>query len=265
MTIWILMGALALLAMLPLVVMLLRPARARGRAEADLALYRAQLAELDRERETGRLDEAAHAAATLEVQRRILAAPKDDAAGAGKRSAAFLAAALFLVPAAAMGLYLVRGIPDMPSAPYDLRRQQAEAEEQLLTALRARIAQFDPGSEQARQGFILLGNAERNRGRNAEALQAWTRALAVRFEPQLAADIAEVQMEEGNFNEASALLARALAQQPQDIRLRFMTGLVEERAGRPANARRVWQSIVDEAPPGAPWREMMERRIQRLP
>jgi cytochrome c-type biogenesis protein CcmH len=264
-TIWILVGALALLAMLPLAVMLFRPARARGRAEADLALYRGQLAELDREREAGRLDEAAHAAATLEVQRRILAAPKDDAAGAGKRSAAFLAAALFLVPAAAIGLYLLRGVPDMPSAPYDLRRQQAEAEEQLLTALRARIAQLDPGSEQARQGFILLGNAERNRGRNAEALQAWSRALAVRFEPQLAADIAEVQMEEGNFTEASALLARALAQQPRDIRLRFMTGLVEERAGRPANARRVWQSIVDDSPPDAPWREMMERRIQRLP
>jgi cytochrome c-type biogenesis protein CcmH len=41
--------------------------------------------------------------------------------------------------------------------------------------------------------------------------------------------------------------------------------VVEERAGRPANARRVWQSIVDDSPPDAPWREMMERRIQRLP
>jgi cytochrome c-type biogenesis protein CcmH len=264
-TIWILMGAVALLAMLPLALVLIRPARARGRAEADLALYRAQLVELDREREAGRLDEGAHAAATLEVQRRILAAPKDDTAGAGKRSAAVLAAALFLLPAAAIGLYLVRGIPDMPSAPYDLRRQQAEAEEQLLATLRQRIAQLDPGSEQARQGYILLGNAERNRGRTAEALDAFSRAMSTRFEPQLAADIAELQMEEGNFNEASALLARALAQQPQDIRLRFLTGVVEERAGRPANARRVWQSIVDDSPPDAPWREMMERRIQRLP
>jgi len=77
MMLWLLVGAVALAAMLPLVVVVLRPARARGRAEADLALYRAQLAELDREREAGRLDAAAHAAATLEVQRRILAAPKE--------------------------------------------------------------------------------------------------------------------------------------------------------------------------------------------
>jgi cytochrome c-type biogenesis protein CcmH len=264
-TLWLLVGAVALAAMLPLAVAVLRPARARGRTESDLALYRAQLAELDRERDAGRLDAAAHAAATLEVQRRILAAPKDESAGAGRGNAALVAAALFIAPAAAIGLYLVRGIPEMPSAPYDLRRQQAEAEEQLLVALRQRLAQVPPNTEAARQGYVLLGNAERNRGRGEAALEAWNRALAIRFEPQLAADIAEQQMEMGNDAAAAELLGRALAMQPQDIRLRFLTGLAEERGGRPANARRIWQSIVDDSPPDAPWRAMMERRLQRLP
>ena len=265
MMLWLLVGAVALAAMLPLAIAALRPARAHGRAEADLALYRAQLAELDREHEAGRLDASAHAAATLEVQRRILAAPRDDAANAGRRSAAIVAAALFVVPAAAIGVYLLRGVPDMPSAPYELRRQQAEAEEQLLATLRQRIAQLPQDSEQARQGHVLLGNAERNRGRVEAALEAWQRALAIRFDPQLAGNVAELQMELGNEAEAASLLARALEAQPQDIRLRFLTGLAEERAGRPANARRVWQSIVDDSPPNAPWRAMMERRIQRLP
>ena len=265
MMLWLLVGAVALAAMLPLAIAVLRPARAHGRAEADLALYRAQLAELDREHEAGRLDAPAHAAATLEVQRRILAAPRDDAANAGRRSAAIVAAALFVVPAAAIGVYLLRGVPDMPSAPYELRRQQAEAEEQLLATLRQRIAQLPQDSEQARQGHVLLGNAERNRGRVEAALEAWQRALAIRFDPQLAGNVAELQMELGNEAEAASLLARALEAQPQDIRLRFLTGLAEERAGRPANARRVWQSIVDDSPPNAPWRAMMERRIQRLP
>jgi cytochrome c-type biogenesis protein CcmH len=263
--IWVFVGALALVAMLPLAIAVLRPARARGRAEADLALYRAQLAELDRERDAGRLDPTAHGAAVLEVQRRILAAPKDDAAQAGRRSGAVLAAALFLLPAAGIGLYLVRGIPDMPSAPYDLRRQQAEAEDALLAQLRQRVAQMPPQSETARQGLVLLGNAERNRGRNEEALAAWSRAISIRFDPELGVDLAELQMEMGQDNEAALLLARALEANPQDIRLRFLTGLAEERAGRPANARRVWQSLVDDLPPEAPWRAMMERRIQRLP
>lgn len=265
MTIWLLVGALALAAMLPLAIAVFRPARARGRAEADLALYRAQLAELDREREAGRLDAAAHAAATLEVQRRILAAPKEDSAHASRRSAALAAAALFLVPAAAIGLYLVRGVPDMPSAPYDLRRQQAEAEEQLLASLRERIAQVDPNGEPARQGMVLLGNAERNRGRVEQAVEAWTRALAIRFDPQLAGDLAELQIEQQNHAEATALLARALGNAPGDPRLRFLTGLAEARAGRAANARSVWQALLADAPRDAPWRAVVERQLQTLP
>lgn len=265
MTIWILVGALALVAMLPLAITVFRPARARGRAEADLALYRAQLAELDRERDAGRLDAAAHAAATLEVQRRILTAPKDDAAQAGKRSAAIVGAALFLLPAAAIGLYMVRGIPEMPSAPYDLRRQQAEAEEQLLASLRNRIAQLDPASEPARQGFVLLGNAERNRGRLEPAVEAWNRALAIRFDAQLAGDLAELQIEQQNHAEAAALLARALGREPADPRLRFLAGLAEARAGRPANARSVWTALLADAPRDAPWRQVVERQLQALP
>lgn len=263
--IWLLVGVVALAAMTPLAIAVLRPARARGRAEADLALYRAQLAELDRERDAGRLDATAHAAATLEVQRRILSAPRDDAASAGRSSAAIIAAALFLVPAAAIGLYLVRGVPDMPSAPYDLRRQQQEAEEGLLNALRQRIAQVDPNSEPARQGFLLLGNAERNRGRNAAAAEAWARALAIRFDPQLAGDLAELQIEENNLAEAASLLARALGNAPGDPRLRFLTGLAEARAGRPANARSVWTALLADAPRDAPWRSVVERQLQALP
>jgi cytochrome c-type biogenesis protein CcmH len=264
-TIWILAGVLALIALLPLAVTVFRPARARGRAEADLALYRAQLAELDREREAGRLDAAAHAAATLEVQRRILAAPRDDEAGVGRRSGALVAAALFLIPAAGIGLYLVRGIPDMPSAPYDLRRQQAAAEEELLAGLRQRIAALDPNSEPARQGFVLLGNAERNRGRAEAAIESWSRALAIRFDPQLAGDLAELQLEENNHAEAAALLARALGSAPGDARLRFLTGLAEARAGRAANARSVWQGLLADAPRDATWRAVVERQLQALP
>jgi len=263
--IWVLVGALALAAMAPLAVVVLRPVRARGRAESDLALYRAQLAELERERELGRLDAAGHAAATLEVQRRILAAPKDGGVGGGTQSAALIAAALFLLPAAALGLYLVRGVPDMPSAPYDLRRQQSEAEEQLLQALRDRLSTVDPNGEPARQGLLLLGNAERNRGRLDQAAEAWTRALAIRFDAALAGDLAELEIERGNHADAAALLARALGNTPADPRLRFLTGLAEARAGRAANARGVWQALLADAPRDAPWRPVVERQLQSLP
>jgi cytochrome c-type biogenesis protein CcmH len=263
--IWLSLSALALVALLPLAFVLLRPSRARGRAEADLALYRAQLEELDREREAGRLDDAAHAAARLEVQRRILAAPAEDVASGGGRSAAVLGALVFLLPAVAMGIYLIRGVPEMPSATLDERRQQQAAEEQLLAALRERIARADPTSEAARQGQLLLGNAERNRGRLDEAAAAWRAALAARFDPQLAGNLAELEIERNDAAAAGALLARALGSEPGDPRLRFLSGLAEARAGRSANARSVWQALLADAPRDAPWRSIVERQLQTLP
>lgn len=265
MTIWLLVGAVALAAMLPLAIALLRPARARGRGESDLALYRAQLAELDREKEAGRLDPTQHEAARLEIQRRILAAPAEPATQRSTHTGGVIGSALFLIPAAAIGLYLLRGIPEMPSVPYDVRRQQMEAEDQLLRALRERIAEVDPNSDAARQGLVLLGNAERNRGRADAAIEAWSRALAVRFDAQLAGDLSELRIEQGQHAEAAALLGRALAAVPNDPRLRFLTGLAEARAGRAANARRVWQTLLADAPPDAPWRAMVERQLQALP
>jgi len=269
--IWLLLGGLTVLALAPLAWMLIRPARLRGRAEADLALYQAQLDELDRELETGRLEAAQHQAARLEVQRRILAAPDlartVDAADDGNagRTPALLAALVFLLPAAAIGLYLVRGTPDMPAVPFEERQQMAAAENQMLETLRASVAALDPTSEVGRQGHVLLGNAERSRGRLAEAATAYRVALDARFDPQLAGDLAELEIERGEHATAAALIARALGSAPQEPRLRFLSGLAEARAGRAENARRIWQSLLSEAPPDAPWRSVVDRQLQTLP
>ena len=275
MTWWLIAaGALALAALAPLGFALLRPAAARGRREADLALYRRQLAELERERAAGRLDEAAHAAAVLEVQRRLLAAPgaaeaDDGAPGAkGARAAdrAPLLAALVMVPALALALYWVNGAPGLPSATFAERRDSAAQEEQLLATLRQRLdAAPDPNGETARQGWVLLGNAERGRGRPEAAAEAYARALAVRFDAEIAGQRAQALLEANRTDEAARFLAEALPKAPDHIGLRFLTGLAEARAGRPETARTMWRALVAEAPPDAPWRAMVERRMQDLP
>jgi cytochrome c-type biogenesis protein CcmH len=262
---WLLLGLLALAALAPLGLALLRPARARGRRDADLALYHAQLAELERERAAGRLDEATHRAAVLEVQRRLLATPGEESAAAPARGGAALGAGLVLVPALAVGLYRVGGTPDMPSAPHALRQEAVAREENLLELLRSRLAQFDPGSEAARQGHVVLGNAERNRGRLDAAAEAYRTALAARFEADLAGQLAQVLLEDGKVEEASRLLAESLPRAPGHVGLRFLTGLAEARAGRPEVARSTWRALVSDAPPDAPWRAMVERRLSDLP
>lgn len=231
-----------------------------------MALYRAQLAELDREREAGRLDEAGHRAARVEIQRRLIAAADQvEAEATTIRSPALLVAVLPLIAAAGLGLYLLRGSPGMPSAPYDLRAEAMAREEQILATLRTRLEALDPRSEQARQGYVLLGNAERGRGNAEAALAAWRKAIEARFDPGLAGDIAELEITRGAPAEATPWITRALAEAPADPRLRFLAGLVEAESGRPANARSLWQALLAESPPDAPWRGMLERRISALP
>lgn len=264
--VWLPLVLLAMAALMPLAVAALRPRAALGRRAADVALYRAQLAELDREREAGRLDEAGHRAARVEVQRRLLAAADQAEAEAGAgRSPALLVALVPLIAAAGIGLYLMRGQPGMPSAPYDLRAEAMARDEQILAALRERLAALDPRSEQARQGWVLLGNAERSRGRADAAIEAWRRAIDARFDAGLASEIAEAEIGRGQAAAATQWIVRGLAEDPGDPRLRFLAGLVEAESGRPANARALWQALLADSPPDAPWRGLLERRLANLP
>jgi cytochrome c-type biogenesis protein CcmH len=130
----LLFAAVAALILAPLAHALLRPARAIGRGEADRALYEAQLAELETQRAQGRLDEAAHRAATVEVQRRLLAAPPAQPLAPPARSPMLIAAVVALVPLAGVALYLWRGMPDMPSAPYAVRAEATRQEDALLAS-----------------------------------------------------------------------------------------------------------------------------------
>jgi cytochrome c-type biogenesis protein CcmH len=260
---WLFAVLLALVALLPLAWMVWRPARVTDRASADRALYRAQITELERDKALGRLDETAHAAALLEVQRRMLAVPAVAPVQAGGRGP--LIAALVAVPVLALAVYFLNGMPGMPSATFAERRDAAARDEALLAQLRARLALMPADNPQTRQGWLLLAEAERNRGRPAEAAAAYGEALKAGFNADLASQRAQVLIEAGQMDEAISFLTEALPKAPDHVGLRFLSGLAEAQAGRPAQARAAWTALLATAPEGAPWRAMVERRMQALP
>ncbi len=93
------------------------------RLDNDLAIYRDQLSELEREQAAGALPEADARAARTEIERRILTAAEQDAKEAAPKDTAafhrFLPPALCLaVPLLALGLYLQIGHPGLPAAPF---------------------------------------------------------------------------------------------------------------------------------------------------
>lgn len=233
--IWLAIGVLALAALSPLAWAMARGGEAQSPRSLAMALHRAQLQELDRDLAEGRILPTEHATAVLEVQRRLLgaAAAPEAAAQAGSRAPLLFVAAM--VPVAALALYLVGGTPDMPSVTEQARvaRQRAAESDKLLAQLRARLSIMDPRSEQARQGWIVLGNAEESRGDTGAAASAWSRALAVRFDPTLAVQVAfaTAQTENGLTTDGAALLRRALAAAPPDVAWRGMAEDALKRAG----------------------------------
>ena len=237
--IWLAAALLALLALTPAAIALGRRVRVRGRRDVTLELYQAQLGELDRDLAERRISASDHATALLEVQRRLLteAETADAAPAAGRRVP--LLVGLGLVPVVAFGLYMISGRPDLPAQPLAGRmaaadRQMAD-EAAMADQLRAALANVDPKSERGRDGEVLLGNLEAERGDFGAAAAEWNKALAVRFDPLLAAQIADAtSRSEGRISEASAaLFRRALAAAPPDAPWRSQ---VEQRlSGAAAN------------------------------
>lgn len=231
--IWLAILVLAAASLAPLALVLRRRTAARGGRDPAIALHRDQLTELDRDLAEGRILPAEHATAKLEVQRRLLHVAGEAEATARPGSRAPVIAVLALAPVLAVGLYVVGGSPNLPGA--SSREAHSAEEEALVGQLRERLAAIDPRSEQARQGFLLLGNVEESRGNDAAAAAALRAALQVRFDPVLAARAADAatRAEGGVSDSTASLYRRALAA----------------------------------APPDAPWRQVVEQRLaeRRLP
>lgn len=226
--IWLSIAVLAAAALAPLVLSLRRAAFARSRRDAAIDLHRAQLAELDRDLAEGRILPAEHDNARLEVQRRLLAAAGSSENSPRSGTASPVLIASLVLPVGALALYLAGGSPNLPAEPLADRIAAAKVRDEddaaLIAELRRRLSAIDPHTEQARQGYVLLGNAEASRGRLQEAADAWRMALSVRFDPTLAAEAGEAITEVNGHvtQDAATLFRRALAELPADAPWRPM-------------------------------------------
>ena len=220
---WIEIALLCLLVLLPAMHAGSKATAARDRRTPALALHRAQLRELERDRADGLIEASEQQAARLEVERRLLAAASAADAPPPARTRRSVVPALLLVPPLAVALYLVGGHPALPPQPDALRMAQADArlreDDTLIATLREGLARLDPAAPEARQGYILLGQAEASRGDMGAAAAAWRVALEHGFDPTLAVQVAEAQSRaDGAVRPASAtLFRRALAAAPADV------------------------------------------------
>lgn len=180
----IFMLLLALGLSLPVLLVFRWPTRQAQRRETTLALYRAQLAELAQDQLLGRIDQASHANARLEIERRLLAAdklPPDPQGGSAKM---LLILTVIILPIGGFILYLPGATPFLPSVPHAWLMKKQALEEQKLTTLikllRAHLAQVPANSANASQGQAYLAEAlsEQAGTITPEALRLFQQSLA---------------------------------------------------------------------------------------
>jgi len=278
MTLWLILGAISLAVAAILFVGSRRGTRVPSdAADHDLAVYRAQLDELERDRERGVLQDSELESARLEVQRRMLAA--DAARGrtvGGQPGTAGWGVPMALavaVPLSAGAVYLWLGNPGVDSQPFAERRggsaQSAEGGAlpdvaTMMMGLRERLAE-DPADL---QGWITLGSAAFAMGDFGEAITAYNRALAID------ADLAQLHSALGEAHIMSAggivteaarrALEQAVAKDPLEPRARFYLAIAREQDGDKEGALAALTSLLEDAPADATWTDGVRQRAMAM-
>ena len=270
---WILASLAILVALLLLVPPLMRGgAGLEASGDANVALYRERLAELDLERDRGEVEADRYTALREDLERGLLAdAGKRDAAHAVARPPAggMAIAVAVVVPVCSLALYLWLGSPhglDPQPAPRDTAAgaDPAPPVEAMVASLAAKLA----GDPDDAGGWLLLARSQVALERFDDALVGFERAHALLGdEPALLADWAEAEAGgAGNRFPASALdrLDRALELDPDHEKALWLGGFAAAQNGRPDTAVARWERLLARQPPGSREESIVTELLARV-
>jgi len=297
---WITALGVALLIAAFLALALFRGRAGAPAAAFDVQIYRDQLKELDRDETRGVIAKEEAERARVEVSRRLLAADK---ALSQAKSSKGAARGISMVVAGIMGVILVGGgfavysqlgapgYPDMGlktrlAAAEDARKNrpsQAQAQSQLppQTPLQAPDPKYLDLVEKLRvavrenpddpRGFQLLARSEGALGNFAAAHVAKAREIELIGEENVdendLSQLADLMvLAAGGYvsPEAEAVLQRALRIDAGNGTARYYMGLMFAQTGRPDVAFQIWDALLRQSRPEAPWVPAIRGQIEPL-
>ena len=247
------------------------------RSAYDIAVYRDQLGEVERDLERGLLSAEQARAARTEIERRLLAAAdgQDEAAptevSAGKASHArpVTLGLTVVVPVVALAIYLSIGAPNTPDLPLAERTDPARvelAEHMEMTRLVGQLASRMEEIPDQPEGWILLGRSYRTLEDYPKAAEAFLRAAELTDRaPQILSEYAEalVLAENGTIPASAADVFReVVAREPTEPRARYFLGLYRVQEGDVRGALQEWVDLSAVSPAGAPWMAEVRQRIE---
>jgi cytochrome c-type biogenesis protein CcmH len=245
------------------------------RSGSDVAVYRDQLDEIDRDEAAGRVGGVEAEAARVEVSRRLIAAA--EVAKAANAAAApepasrtrwqTIAAAVLLLPLGAGLVYLSLGSPNLVPVSMNAEaggQQLPEGIEQTV----AEVEKYLEANPKNGRGWELLAPVYLRLGRFDDAVRARRNALEI-FGPDAArlGDLGEAIIMASNgavTPEAKGLFERANAADPEDVMAQYYLGLSAKQEGRRDEAVKRWTALISSAREGAEWLPMVKAALARV-
>jgi cytochrome c-type biogenesis protein CcmH len=268
--IWLIFALLTGAAVMAVLAPLAFRGEARDASAADIDFFEEQLAEIAREKAEGRLDPAEAEVAKTEAARRLLraeSAPKARAGGSRRNALVAALAAIVIVPAVAVPLYLRIGKVDMPDMPLTARLESAPERGDLAGAV-ARIEQHLREHPEDGQGFEVVAPYYLRTGRGEEAIAAYEKALRLLgATAQRHSTLGQARMvvAQGKVTaEAQKDFEAALALDPNDPMALYYLALAAEQAGDKEKAIAMFGGLEANASADAPYLPAVRKRLAAL-
>ena len=249
----------------------LRAPRTRAdRRAANLAIFRDQLAELEREKVEGTLAEADFEQARRELQRRLLDEVDGEAvdAPAARHGPSRKTALTVLVLLPILGVFGY-GLLGNPRALDPAQRvAQPRMSPEQIDAMVTRLAERMRANPDDLQGWLMLARSYKAMGRYEEAAEAYGKAeKVINDDPDLLASYAEtiaMATGQGLQGKPLQLVERALKLEPKHGHSLFLAGAAALEAGDKQKASAYWEALLPQVEPGSEIDQMLRDSIDRM-
>lgn len=270
MTLWFVLALMTVAAIFAVLWPLGRHDRQQAEG-SEAAVYKDQLAEIERDLAAGLIAASEAQAARVEIGRRLLASADSDrtpATGSNLRWRR-VAAALALVglPLVAAGVYFPLGSPLLADFPLAERTQKPD-EDQSLENMVAQVELHLEKNPTDGRGWNVLAPVLARLGRYDDAVRAYRNSIRYNGESaERRAGLGEALAAAAGgivTAEAKSEFERARALNADDLKANYFLGLAAEQDGRKADAAAIWRGMLAKGPANAPWRQLVQTSLARL-
>ncbi|WP_454649119.1 c-type cytochrome biogenesis protein CcmI [Bradyrhizobium liaoningense] len=270
MTLWFVFALMTVAAIFAVLWPLGRSSGAQDQG-SEVAVYKDQLAEVERDLAAGLIPAPEAEAARVEISRRLLAAAASEPALAPKSNLKWRRAAAVLalagLPLVAVAVYMPLGSPKLQDFPL-AQRERGSGMAQSLESLVVQVEQHLEKNPTDGRGWNVLAPVLERLGRFDDAVRAYRNSLTYNGESaERRSDLGEaISAAAGGVvtAEAKAEFERAHALNADDPKANYFLGLAAEQDGRKDDAANIWRALLAKAPADAPWRALVQSSLARV-